>query len=105
MSGNWSLAGTGDEQLQVGCLLSPQQLRNWHKQRRHLNPDERLTRINCIIPKMVGKRQGPMLKSKGAEAWGLVSFLIDIFTRHGGAIVSRTENLSFKDLSGSYCAS
>ena len=73
LSGLYGDAATGF----VGCVLSfRHRLMEWYKARHRRFPTENLTRVSDFTKNMVGKRTAPKMKTKGAETWGVLLFLI-----------------------------
>ena len=57
----------------------------WFK--RHAErPRENLTQLSDFRPKMVGTRGNPLLKTKGAETFGLLHFLLHIVPLYGNRL-------------------
>ena len=46
----------------------------WYRRRHEERPAEGITRVSDLTLKMLGARQDPKCKTKGAEAWGLALF-------------------------------
>jgi hypothetical protein len=94
MSGIYGILGGTDERIQLACIMLTNALKRFYRERHEADRDENLTRINALKPKMVGKRDEPILKTKGAETWGLLLFLVETFEKYGAHIVSDVENFS-----------
>ncbi len=58
-------------------LVMKGRLMAWYKSRKSEHPDETLTTVNDWTPAMVGSFAKPKCKTKGAETWGLLLFLLD----------------------------
>ena len=94
-SGIWGDIGTDDENAQVGCVMFKAAIRRWYKIRHAENPQEKLTRIDDITPGMIGTRNAPTMKTKGAETWGLLLFLETMFRHYGAAVRVDSEWIQF----------
>ena len=77
MSGCFGHLHYADENLRAAVLVLRNSLMAWFKQRRADHPHENLTEISDLTVKMVGSREAPKLKTKGAETWAISLFLID----------------------------
>ena len=58
----------------------------FYRRRHAAMPEENLTRVSDLVPPMVGTAADPKMKTKGAETWGLLLFLLDDFRRWGARI-------------------
>jgi hypothetical protein len=72
-----------DENLRAAVMVLRNSLVAWYKQRRADHPHESLTEISDLTVKMVGSRNEPKLKTKGAETWAFSLFLIDQLRKLG----------------------
>ena len=70
-------APCGANDIQVNLLSMRHELYHWYKMRHAADPLERLTRISDFGPRVVGSTPDSALKTKGAETWGLLLFLVD----------------------------
>ena len=86
-------AGTAEESLQVALLVFRSELMNWYSSYESATPEEKLTRVSDINIKMFGKASAPQCKTKGAETWGLLLFLLDMFRKHAAALGARGRRL------------
>ena len=75
--GIWASASTMDEQVQNSLIVMMTNLRGFYKRRARAYPGENLTHIFAFTRKMVGTIGDKTCKSKGAETWGLLLFLVD----------------------------
>jgi hypothetical protein len=75
-SGIFGDIGTASENLQIACLALRSSLMTFYKRRHSEDPAEQLTRLSDLTPKMVGTRASPHLKTKGAETFGMLRFLM-----------------------------
>jgi len=75
-SGVYGRTGTTDENLQIAVLAFRSQLMQFYKRRHQEDPGEQLTRVADFNVKMVGTASAPVLKTKGAETWGVALFLV-----------------------------
>jgi hypothetical protein len=85
-SGIYGNAGAADENLAVSTLAFRSALMSWYKTRHAQNPTENLTRVADFTVKMIGKRSSPKLKTKGAETYGLMKFLLFVFETYGSRL-------------------
>ena len=83
LSGIFGHLHYADENLRAAVLVLRNSLIAWYKQRRADHPHESLTEISDLTVKMVGSRQEPKLKTKGAETWAFSLFLIDQLRKLG----------------------
>ena len=82
-SGIYGAVGAGEENLVVATLAFRSALISWYKARHAQNPGENLTRVFDFTKKMIGTEAKPHLKTKGAETFGLMKFLIHTFQVYG----------------------
>jgi len=75
-SGVYGAFGNAEENIQRAVSACRVQLTQWYKRRHQENPTEGLTRLNDLTVKMLGTSMAPLLKTKGAETWGLALFLM-----------------------------
>ena len=78
LSGIYGQRGTAEEQMIVALMALRSALMAWYKTRHQEYPNERLTRLNDLTPKMVGAPAAQCLKTKGAETYGLMKFLLSL---------------------------
>jgi hypothetical protein len=74
----FGVVGTDDEQFTLAVLVIRGKLMDWYKARKNLFPSEGITRLSDLTRKMLGSANDRKLKTKGAETWGLLLFLVDI---------------------------
>lgn len=65
---------TEDELVQLTILQMRGALWAWYAARHRDRPDENLTRLHDLTPKMVGSKRKPRFKAKAAETWGFLLF-------------------------------
>ena len=53
----------------------------WYQDRHKANPSENLTQLHDLTVKMLGTRDSPALKTKGAETYGILKYLVDYYSR------------------------
>ena len=82
----WAACATQEEQLIMAVLRLRIDLNKWYKDRAQSNPHETLTRCTDISFKMVGDHAHKKLKTKGAETWGILLFVIHSLERHAACI-------------------
>ena len=79
-SGIYGAAGTGDENVSVAILSMRSALMSFYKSRHAQHPAEGLTRVPDFSAKTVGSKAKQVLKTKGAETYGFMKFLIQTLT-------------------------
>jgi len=82
LSGWFGVLGTAEETLQIAVLCLKHQLMGFYKQHHRGNPNENLTRVADFTLKMVGKESAPKCKTKGAETYGVMLFLLSVLEQH-----------------------
>lgn len=82
LSGAWGGHGTQDEFVEIAVLVFRNALSNWYNAKAHESPPIFFTRISDVTRKMVGDPSDKKLKTKGAETWGLLCFLVDELPLH-----------------------
>lgn len=80
-SGIWGRVGTRDEELLVAVECFKHELHLWYKARRRSHPDEVLTQVSDVTMKMVGSPTDRKLKTKGAETYGILLYVLDLMQR------------------------
>lgn len=98
--GLWGYKPTGKETLEHNVLCFKNELFRWYRQREQSVPEPKLTRLQDFSLKMVGEASHPKLKTKGAENWGLLLFLIHLLQEkgrqlgpHGGVLLEAGQSL------------
>ena len=84
MSGRLARATTRDEQVQNSLMVLMQRLQTFYTRRHARLPLEKLTRLHDLQPKMIGLLNDKKCKTKGAETYGLLLFLVEELERYGG---------------------
>ena len=79
-SNAYGIAGTEEEAVRRIILVIRSRLFAWYKRRAAEHPNEELTRLSDLAPKMVGATK---LKTKAAETWGFAIFLLDELDQYG----------------------
>jgi len=82
LSGIYGDIGSGEESLQIAILAFRGALMGWYKRRHSECPAENLTRVADFTQKMVGTPGAQVLKTKGAETYGVMEFLIWQFRQY-----------------------
>jgi hypothetical protein len=85
LSGVYGATGTSDAGLTVCCLAMRASLFAWYRARHALFPTEFLTRVSDWTPSMVGSNTKRKCKTKAAETWSLLLFLLDELRRFTGS--------------------
>ena len=73
---------TQEECARVSMMIMRHQLMSWYKDRMRECPGENLTRLSHLNVKMVGTATSPTMKTKGAEAYGFLIFLLDMLNKN-----------------------
>jgi len=92
LSGVFGSVGSAEEKLQTAVLVMRSELLNWYSAHEKSN-GEVLTRVSDINLKMFGKQSDPKCKTKGAETWGLLLFLLHILRKHADFLGNRGRRL------------
>jgi len=83
-SGFWVSRGAAEEVLENSCLVIRHQLRAFCTRHARDRPSEPITRISNFRKKRLGDNADRKLKTKGAETWCFLLFLVDaLSTREG----------------------
>ena len=69
--------GNSEERLESARLAVVHRLFQWYKARHQSHPQENLTQVYDLTRKMLGTPTARELKTKGAESWGMLLFLVD----------------------------
>jgi hypothetical protein len=77
LSGFYGVIGTVAENTAAALLAMRHDLMQWYKASAVEFPN--LTRLSDLTPKMVGTRTQRKCKTKAAETWGLMLFLLSVF--------------------------
>ncbi len=72
-----------EEGLVVALLAMRAQLFAWYRQRRGSHRGESLTQLTDLTPSMVGTHTSKKCKTKAAETWSLLLFLLSELRRFG----------------------
>lgn len=75
--GVWAKRATTDETVEVSALVITSQLRGFYRKRHEQNPAEMLTRVSSFGQKTIGAWHDRKLRTKGAETWGVLLFLVE----------------------------
>jgi len=65
-----------DAHLQTAVLVMYHKLSQWYRGRRRDPPAKPVTEVSDMTTKMVGSRDHPWCKTKGAETYGMMLFLL-----------------------------
>ena len=71
------VATTDEERFALGVLRLRRQLFAWYSEYAARSPIEELTQLTNLTTKMLGSKASPKLKVKGAEAWGMLLFVVE----------------------------
>jgi hypothetical protein len=85
LSGVYGALGTNEENLASAVLAFRHELMQWYKQHAVWN----LTRLSNFKIKMIGSSGEKKCKTKGAETYGLMLFLIHLLDRNGHSLGER----------------
>ena len=80
---------TQDETEIVSIMQIRQLLWAWYSVQARENPDEQISRLDDLTVKMLGPRDEPELKAKGAETKCLIPFCVHLLRQHTGALGSK----------------
>ena len=80
--GVFGAMGPTEEQVRNSVLVMRHALMAWYGDYRQEHPSKVLTRLNDLTMKMLGTEDSPKCKTKGAETWGLLLFLIHSLNLH-----------------------
>ena len=87
LNGVWGAArAPSAEQIILSILAMRAELFSWYKARHAAYPDENLTRVSDMTPKMIGTPNDPLMKTKAMETYGFLLFLIDMLAKYGGDV-------------------
>lgn len=92
-SGVFGANGAADENLRNSILLLRNTLTTWYGDDRRANPSRVLTRLNDLTVKMVGTSAEPKCKTKGAETFGMLLFLVDMLGRYATSLDAASRRL------------
>jgi hypothetical protein len=84
LSGTYGHLGNRDENIAAAVLGFRHDLMAWYK-----TTDATVTQVSDFRVKMVGTQGEPKCKTKGAETWGLMLFLLSLLTRHANSLGAR----------------
>jgi hypothetical protein len=85
LGGVYGALGTREENVASAVLGFRHDLMIWYKTA--LIPN--LTRVSNFKPKMIGTSAEPKCKTKGAETWGMLLFILAMLTRHANNLGER----------------
>lgn len=74
--------GNADESLHVAVMAFALELNVFYKARAVSHPTEVLTRVSDFSVKLIGTKESPKLKTKGAETFGILVFVLSVLDRH-----------------------
>jgi hypothetical protein len=86
LGGAWGDKPTIDETIESAVIAIRMELVAWYKRRARNHPAELLTRVAKFRRKTIGDRSDKKLRTKGAETWGFMLFLLDMLGTRGGSI-------------------
>ena len=78
--------GASEERNRAALQVLRHELMAWYKRQRYENPHEKLTELHDLTMKMVGTRDSPQCKTKGAETYGITRFLVEFLQRHSARL-------------------
>ena len=82
-SRTFSAVGTQGERVAASIEWLDQDLDRFYKRHRAANPTEELTRITAFTSEIVGSPDDRKFTGKGAQTWGFMLYLNDLFGRLG----------------------
>ena len=74
--GAWGQHGSQEETFHAAVLAIRVELNQFYSARHRAHPTEGLTRISSFRHKTLGDPSDPKLRTKGAETWGFLLFLV-----------------------------
>ena len=88
LSGCWATtdSNTEAEMLQIAVMCMRAELFRWYRDRARSHPEENLTRLSDLTLKMLGTKAAPKLRTKAAETWGLLLFLVEMLQKYGANV-------------------
>ena len=90
----WGLQeGNAGENVQLALMQLRNELWEWYRQWHRAHPHKQLTQVHDLLPSMLGTSNEPVLKTKGAETWGLVLFGVDALEAHAGQVGPSCDDL------------
>ena len=75
--GVWVRTGTIEEIIENSCLLIRHQLKAFYREYKAANPRESLSRVT-FSRKKIGSNSDRKLRTKGAQTWGFLLFLVSV---------------------------
>ena len=78
----WGRSGTMEETIETAVLVCRHELRGFYKQYREQHHEKPLTMVTNFTKKMIGDHSDQKLKTKAAQTWGVLLFLVDRLQRH-----------------------
>ena len=81
--------GAADENLHNALLVMRHRLIAFYRQFDQRQPHEALTKVSDLTQKMIGTHARPKIKTKGAETWGVMLFLLDEYKHFAGRLRER----------------
>ena len=86
-AGIWGeFEGAAAERVSASVFALRGELKAWYSDRARTHPDEVLTRLADLTPKMIGDPTHPRMKIKAMECYGLLLFALDMLRKHAAAV-------------------
>ena len=86
-AGIWGeFEGAAAERVSASVFALRGELKAWCSDRARTHPDEVLTRLADLTPKMIGDPTHTRMKVKAMECYGLLLFALDMLRKHAAAV-------------------
>ena len=83
IAGAWVKKSTVEDTIATSVLAIRKDLKAWYTRRHRDNPHEKLTRVTKFRRGTIGDPTERQLRTKGAETWGVLLFLITTLQTRG----------------------
>ena len=93
LSGWFGRLENEEETLIVALHCLKHALMHWYKERHRSHPMENLTRVSDFTMKMLGTKDDPKCKTKGAETFGIMLFLLSTLEKYSQHLTPEGRNL------------
>ncbi|CAK0848107.1 unnamed protein product [Prorocentrum cordatum] len=80
-AGLWGTAGTVEHNLEVAAIAMKHGLHGFYTEWKETGLNSTLTEIHAMSAKLFGTNSDRKLRTKGAETWGFLLFLVHMFNR------------------------
>ena len=98
LAGLWSPLGTLEEVVETTVVTFKHELHAFYRRYHAQHFDmAKLTEVHDVTQKMLGSNTDRKLKTKGAETWGVLLFLEELFSANGRAAALGPETVMFHE--------